>query len=650
MLRAMLDPEGQPASTPPPDDGLPDTEPPAPPANDWPATQYWAAIGQPAPAAGTPAPAAVESPPAPPTWTKTYELPTARKVVSSGLQLAVGSSAAVRRASIYIGLLALGAFGPAVILLLLGIGRLMSDPATAEIISRDPSLLFFEQPELAGPLTLIYALVGLGLILLVAISIDAQAMAIAILGGHAADRPLRLQEAIIRARQVFWRLLGSGLVVGFSSTLITLVVTVPFLKPFDSNQGVTFIGSMIGTLVVTPFAFAATGIVLGDVGAVEALRRSMHLFGARPRIAFVVVLFTLVTSAIQTFAIGAGLDVAVRVAEFLHLGLGQGGVSLVLPAILVLAFVVAFGSLTFTIAAIVAAPQVAAFLGLTFYSGGLDRARIEVGAPPRRFRWVTLPMLASMIGLLALAGVGLPSVTGFQPRAASPLLTMLRTTAGDAGEHITAVGSTGSFEDEAGDQRGPGEAPSSDLLGADYGYLPDVPVWLLQDLFDCSAPEVTCPRDGSEATSFFGGAVVFLQRMAGGPETLAAGQMGEWGPTMAVFGSQTGATLPSVLFPWSSHAVITRRLGADREVVGLVYDGTIFVQRPTRARSRWIGRDLLTIVPLSELPDFPERWDVYAADGAGAPRDRTRDTLRSDDAASLLEFGDAMYFAVPLAP
>ena len=75
------------------------------------------------------------SPPPPPTWTKAYEVPTARKVVSSGLQLAVEASGAIRRASIYIGLLALGAFGPAVMLLLIGIARLMSDPATADTMA-----------------------------------------------------------------------------------------------------------------------------------------------------------------------------------------------------------------------------------------------------------------------------------------------------------------------------------------------------------------------------------------------------------------------------------------------------------------------------------------------------------------------------------
>lgn len=362
-----------------------------------------------------PPPTAPEPPTPPqPTWTRTYETPTARKVVSSGLQFAVEATASIRGASIYIGLLALGAFGPAVLLLLLAIGRLLSDPGTAALIANNPARLFYEHPEIGEPFLYIYVLLITGSILLGAISIDAQAMAIAILGGQAAERPLRIREAIIRARQVFWRLVGAGLLVGVARLVVTLVVTLPFSKPFEANTGISFIGSMIGAIVVTPFAFAGTGIVLGDVGVTETLRRSMTLFRARPRIAFVVTLFTLVTSAIQTFAIGAGADAAQRVGELMHLGLDQGGMQVVLTAVIVLAFIVAFGSLTFTVAAIVAAPQVTGFLGLTYFSGGLDRARTPDGARPRRFLWVSVPMLVTMIGLVVLAILGLPTITDIQ--------------------------------------------------------------------------------------------------------------------------------------------------------------------------------------------------------------------------------------------
>ncbi|MEO5705381.1 MAG: hypothetical protein ABIZ52_07760 [Candidatus Limnocylindrales bacterium] len=380
------------------------------------------------------------APPPAPTWTRAYEVPTARKVVSSGLQLAVESNSAIRRASIYVGLLALGAFGPAVLLLIIGIARLLNDPATAGAMATDPMLVFLEHPEIAEPLLVIYLLLFAGIILLVAISIDAQAMAISILGGRASDQPIRLWEAVVRARQVFWRLLAAGLLVGVTSAVVTLVVTLPFIRPGDTNTGVSFIGSMVGALVVTPFAFYSTGIVLGDVGPLEALRRSMALFRARPRIALVVTLFTLVTSAIQTFAISAGADAAVRVGEVMHLSLDQGPLPLFVTTVIVLAFIVAFGSLTFTIAAIVAAPQVAGFLGLTYYSGGLDNARSASGMRPRQFRWVGVPMLVAMIALALGAVLGLPSVIGVELRPTSLLHRFDRAAATQQEELVTLYG------------------------------------------------------------------------------------------------------------------------------------------------------------------------------------------------------------------
>src|SRR5262249_13821054 len=160
---------------------------------------------------------------------------------------------------------ALGAFGPAVLLLLIGIARLMSDPATADLLVNDPAMVFVEQPELVAPLFLIYALLLAGIGLLLAIGVDAQGIAISILAGRASERPVRLWEAIIRARQVFWRLSGAGFLVGIASTIVTLIIALPFIRPNDTNSGISFIGSAIGALVVTPFAFASTSIVLGDV-------------------------------------------------------------------------------------------------------------------------------------------------------------------------------------------------------------------------------------------------------------------------------------------------------------------------------------------------------------------------------------------------
>jgi hypothetical protein len=566
--------------------------------------------------------------PSKPTWARTYELPSARQVVYAGLQLAQGSSRALRRASLYIGALALGAFGPAAILLLVGLGRLMSDPATAATLTSDnPFLLFAEQPGIGGPLALIYAVALIGGILLIAISIDAQAMAIALLGANAGERPIRLDEAVRRARQTFWRLFFCGLLVGFGSGVLTLVISWPFLRPFDTNQGVSFIASMIATLVFTPFAFASTGIVLGDASVFETLRRSTRLFRARPRIALVVTLFTLVTAAIQSFALGGGADLVFRVADFFHLG--EGAASLILPGILVLAFIVAFGSLTFTIAAIVAAPQVAAFLGLTFYSGGLDLARsaapaasgttgaaVPAGATgaagaPRRVRWVSIPMTIAMAGLAVVALVGLPTIVGFQPRPPSPVLGFMRDAVDARGIVIIPSGDRQAVTDPTADQRAPslGEA---DILEADMSALDTIPAWMLDELFACSSPDVACgAARGAQSVPLDHGAMLFVQRMAG-PPSRGGGGHAEWGQMVRVPNEVAAPAIAGDRYEGANVRFKTELEGDQLTLSEYGYSGGAWQEYSTTARSLWRGDLLVTLVPFDDIGDSPTAWDVYA--------------------------------------
>jgi hypothetical protein len=63
-----------------------------------------------------------ELPPGPPPG-RAFELPGARQVVGRGLQLAYDSTADLRRASLYIGLLMAAVAGPFALLLLLDIPR-----------------------------------------------------------------------------------------------------------------------------------------------------------------------------------------------------------------------------------------------------------------------------------------------------------------------------------------------------------------------------------------------------------------------------------------------------------------------------------------------------------------------------------------------
>ncbi len=329
---------------------------------------------------------------------RTYELPGPRRVVTYGLQLASGVSGELRWASLYIGLLSLGLLGPT---LLYGIAVVVHFSVTN--VDSFQGLLFANRSALAAFIGL-EALAGGAIFGWLAVTIDGRLIAISLLAARAGGRAFTLRDATIRARQVFWRMVGAAFLVGIVALVAQLIVLAALGDLNGSSQGASLIATLVATLVTAPFGYVATGIVLGDVGASESIWRSVRLARARPTIAIVVALFTFAASAIQTFALSAGLGIIVRVGQFLHLGVDAGWFSLVLVVIGILAFVVALGSLAFTVSAIVVAPQVAAFLGLTFYAGGLDRARRPEADVRPKFRWITRPMVALM-GLLALGAL-----------------------------------------------------------------------------------------------------------------------------------------------------------------------------------------------------------------------------------------------------
>jgi len=329
---------------------------------------------------------------------RAYELPGPRRVVIHGLQLASAGSAELRRASLYIGLLSLGLLGPT---LIYGLAVLVHFRVT-DVQSFDG---LFRNRSMLGAFLAFEALAGGAILGWVAVTIDGRLIAISLLAARAGDQAFTLREATIRARQAFWRVVGASFLVGIVSLVAQLIVLASLGNLGGSNQGATLIATFIATLVVAPFGYVATGIVLGDVGATESIRRSVQLARARPTIAVVVALFAFVATALQTFALSAGLEVVVRIGQFLHLGVDAGWLPLALIVIGILAFVVALGSLVFTVSAIVVAPQVAAFLGLTFYSGGLDSARRAEAEARPKFRWITRPMVALM-AILALGALG----------------------------------------------------------------------------------------------------------------------------------------------------------------------------------------------------------------------------------------------------
>jgi len=344
-----------------------------------------------------------DPPPMPPPL-RAYELPTSRRVVIYGLQLAYRSSGELRRASLYIGLLTLALLGPPLVFAVEFVAHFKTAFTDTSAFTH-----FLENSQGAGAFLALLVAIYAALAGWVAVAVDGQLIGVALLAARATDRALSLREATIRARQVFWRMIRGGFIAGLVSALIQVVVSAVIVAALGRTDTSGIVVTVIGVILLAPLGYLATGIVIGDVGALEALKRSIRLARARPRIALVVALFTLVTAAVQTFALFSGLDLLTRVGVFLHLGVSGGVLPLVLTLLGLLAFVMAFGSLNFTIAAIVAAPQVAAFLGLTYYAGGLDRIR-EVPATAPRFRWVTRSMLVAIAIASLASGLGIVSL------------------------------------------------------------------------------------------------------------------------------------------------------------------------------------------------------------------------------------------------
>ena len=347
------------------------------------------------PAAPEPVPEAAPEPPPPPA-----PIPGAWATLGGGLDLSLSANRQLRGASVYIGLLTLALVGPFVIIVLAfaasqgGFGWFED-----MMLGIEPDLL--PVSDSVGTYLVVSAFVAL--IGFFVIGIESQIIAAAILGGRALGRPMSLREALHRSRQVFWRIVGASLLVGFLLVLPNLVLNAVLAEAFDpTSEAPTVIATAIGALLAAPFAYIVTGIVLGDVGAGEAVRRSMRLARARWRLAIAVTSVGAVMAYIQLFAIGAGVDILTRFGSMLHLGFDSSGGTVALTLV-VLTAVLAIGSLTFTLTALRDAPQVVAFVGMTGYGAGLDRSRRTDGVP-WRVRWISIPMLIG-IGLGAFVGL-----------------------------------------------------------------------------------------------------------------------------------------------------------------------------------------------------------------------------------------------------
>lgn len=356
-----------------------------------------------APAAEDPTtlPAADSARPRPPTDPLLHG---SRRLVGASFDLLARSSDELRRASFYIGAVAFGTLAP----LAMGAWWIAIQSVHMTEIETESML--------AGPVALwVNMLVWPAILGLLVITVESRAMAAAILAARIVERPLTLEQALARARMVFWRTIGAGLVAGIPIALTQLAIeaAVDSVAPVPGQASLP-ISLLVTAVVGGPLAYVTSGVVLGDVEPVEALRRSIRVFRVRKVAAIVVALFETIAALLIVFGVSAGLDLALRVFESLGLGTDSGPAGIVLVTVGVVAASFALGTLIFTVSAIAIAPQVVMFVGLTHATMGLDHVRLggnhdPLTARPGRPRFRIFPrsmvmgVVVAWIGVVALA-------------------------------------------------------------------------------------------------------------------------------------------------------------------------------------------------------------------------------------------------------
>jgi len=325
---------------------------------------------------------------------------TSRRLLGASFDLLTQTSDEMRRASFYVGLIALGTVGP------LAIASFVLEVVSIHHTRGEMRHL------LDGGLGVVFGLLGTvaGLGLLVA-AVESEAMAASILGGRLSGRPVSTHAALERSRMAFWRVIVGSVIVAIPIGIAQLIVDAIFAAVLGPQTDVSFVTSVIvATLVGAPLAYVLAGVVLGDVSPVDATRRSVRVFRARKVAAALVAVFATIAYLLVLVGLSAGLDVALRVFDALGLGPESGLAGLILVVIGIVIGVFALGTLIYTALAISLAPQIVMFVGLTRATFGLDHVlpggdrdpmSPRSGRPP--FRWLTRPMLGGfIIGLACL--------------------------------------------------------------------------------------------------------------------------------------------------------------------------------------------------------------------------------------------------------
>ncbi|MCI0583349.1 MAG: hypothetical protein L0227_10775 [Chloroflexi bacterium] len=287
-------------------------------------------------------------------------------VLTEGLGQAARASTLLRDASVYVGVLFVAMAGGGV-LAELGI---LSWAVTYEPSSVFARVTAIEAVERANLLLVAGALGCL------VVAIDATAIGMTLLAGRVVGARVTLVDALARARQVFWRLIGASILLAIVQLVVSALYRLAIgARPASGPAGIqTFTVDPVPAVIVSiPFILTTGSIVISDDGVVAALRRSARLIARARRLGVALALFALLSGFVEGMALASGFDILLRITSTLHLDVAAGTPSYVASALLGLAILMAIGSLVFTIAAVIAAPQVIALVRLGVPLTGLKR-------------------------------------------------------------------------------------------------------------------------------------------------------------------------------------------------------------------------------------------------------------------------------------
>jgi hypothetical protein len=183
-------------------------------------------------------------------------------------------------------------------------------------------------------------------------------------------------DALARARQVFWRLLGATILLAIVQLVASAIYRLAIgARPAPSPAGIPAftIDPVPAVLVAIPFVLTTGAIVICDDGVLTAFRRSARLIARARRLGVALALFALLSGFVEGLALASGFDILLRITGVLHLDVSAGTVSYLASALIGLAILMAIGSLVLTVAAVIAAPQVIALVRLGVPLTGLRR-------------------------------------------------------------------------------------------------------------------------------------------------------------------------------------------------------------------------------------------------------------------------------------